>query len=327
MRIEVNRLLPNPYRRIDRYPIMYNKVESLKNSINETGFWDNLLARPSSNGCFEIAYGHHRLQAIKELGIKEVDIPVRDLDDATMIKVMANENMSDWQADTKVIVETVSVAKEFIEKAIKDAAYTWERLPEIIKRCFSGETAFNAASGQWGGRAGMDSIRRFLGESWSESVISKALAIINSETVDRETVEVFSKPTHADTFRKAVEVHNRNGEILLDHEDQKEIAEEIIKEVTEKARPGREPELTSELIKDKVFEKAQERAREKQVPIQHTPMVRSAYYIQVLSDLDKAAFSIANALRMIRELSGEEREKADEKVRQLINKLQEVVHG
>ena len=59
------------------------------------------------SGKVEIAYGHHRMVALQELGIKEVDIPVKALDDATMIKIMANENMEDWETNTSVINETV----------------------------------------------------------------------------------------------------------------------------------------------------------------------------------------------------------------------------
>ena len=36
------------------------KIESLAKSINQTGFWDNILAR-KKNGKIQIAYGHHRL--------------------------------------------------------------------------------------------------------------------------------------------------------------------------------------------------------------------------------------------------------------------------
>ena len=113
MRVLVENLVANPYRKIDRYPIRQDKVESLKSSINDTGFWDNILAR-DLNGEIQIAYGHHRLQAIRELGIKEVDIPVKDLDDRTMIKIMANENMENWETNTSVINETMLTVYEFL---------------------------------------------------------------------------------------------------------------------------------------------------------------------------------------------------------------------
>ena len=82
---------------------------------NETTFWDNLIARRTPDGTIQIAYGHHRLIALQRLGVEEVDIPVRDLDDATMIKIMANENKTEWShEDPKIINETVRAARDFL---------------------------------------------------------------------------------------------------------------------------------------------------------------------------------------------------------------------
>ena len=103
MQIKVKDLKPNPFRHPERYPIRRDKVKALKASIDATSFWDNLVARPSpANGKCEIAYGHHLLEALKKLKIEEIDIPVRDLDDATMLKIMASENMEEWGANATV---------------------------------------------------------------------------------------------------------------------------------------------------------------------------------------------------------------------------------
>jgi ParB-like chromosome segregation protein Spo0J len=119
MRIAVKDLQPNPFRHLDRYPIRRDKVDALKASIRSTEFWDNLVARKNGSG-YEIAYGHHRLVALQELGVKGVDIPVRDLDDATMLKIMANENMEEWGASAEVEQETVRAAVQaFAEGKIK----------------------------------------------------------------------------------------------------------------------------------------------------------------------------------------------------------------
>jgi ParB-like chromosome segregation protein Spo0J len=59
-------LKPNPYRDIGVYPFKREKIDVLKLSIDDTGFWDNILAR-DHNGQIQIAYGHHRLKALQEL--------------------------------------------------------------------------------------------------------------------------------------------------------------------------------------------------------------------------------------------------------------------
>ena len=117
MKIKIKDLRPNPFRDMKNYPINEQKVESLVNSINQTGFWDNILAR-KENGQIQIAYGHHRLLALRKVmkGTDEVDIPIKSLDDANMLKIMANENMDEWKTNPAVIDETVKAAKKFLEE-------------------------------------------------------------------------------------------------------------------------------------------------------------------------------------------------------------------
>jgi len=170
MKIKVRNLLPNPFRNIDAYPIDREKIEQLRNSIRETTFWDNVLARPApkNQGKYQIAYGHHRLIAIKEEFGEErvIDIPVRDLSDEDMLRIMANENMEQWATDWRVIVETLKGTREFLRKH-----------PDIAKRYGTYE------------KVGTIAISRFLGKNWSERLIQRALAIMN----DEEIQEIFPK--------------------------------------------------------------------------------------------------------------------------------------
>jgi len=124
MEIAVSNLLPNPFRHLERYPIRRDKVEALKASISSTEFWDNLIARPAeSNGHFELAYGHHRLAALKELEVPTIDIPVKSrekLNNEMMLKVMAHENMEEWGASALIEQETVrAVVGAFAEGKIE----------------------------------------------------------------------------------------------------------------------------------------------------------------------------------------------------------------
>jgi flagellar biosynthesis GTPase FlhF len=103
----------NPFRHIKRYPIHREKVAALRESLRKTGFWDNVVAR-SRNGKAEIAYGHHRLAALKEeFGPNhKVDLIVRKLSDETMIQIMARENMEEWETNAGVIQETIRAVVE-----------------------------------------------------------------------------------------------------------------------------------------------------------------------------------------------------------------------
>lgn len=117
MKIKVASIQPNPFRDLTRNPLQRPKIETLKSSISETGFWDNVVVRPhpTDKGVYQLAYGHNRLGAVRELGIQEIDVPVRSLDDVTMLKMMAAENMSDWSATPATINEAVWAAKQYLD--------------------------------------------------------------------------------------------------------------------------------------------------------------------------------------------------------------------
>ncbi len=104
---------PNPFRHIDRYPIRRDKVAVLRESLRATGFWGNVIAR-LANGKPEIAYGHHRLVALREeYGLNhKVDLVIRSLPDETMLQIMARENMEEWGTSAVVEHETVRAVVE-----------------------------------------------------------------------------------------------------------------------------------------------------------------------------------------------------------------------
>jgi hypothetical protein len=140
MKIKVKDLKPNPFRNMEKYPIDPIKVRALINSIKETEFWDNLLAR-EIDGEIQIAYGHHRLIALQELKIEKIDIPVKALDDSTMLRIMANENMDQWNDSVAVISETVRATRDYLNAEL--AKYeSWEELEKYpnnsIKVLFTG---------------------------------------------------------------------------------------------------------------------------------------------------------------------------------------------
>jgi hypothetical protein len=213
MKIALQDLKPNPYRDLSRYPIHREKVESLKASIRSTGFWDNVLARKTEDGGeFEIAYGHHRLEALKELVREEVipsdfevDVPIRKLDDATMIRIMANENMEEYKVTGDIIDETVRVAREFIQKETKTP------------------TSEISAS----------DISQFLGGSWNEDRVQTALnrlGLFDRGTIRREQLKGLS---HTAARSIAREVGKVEKTMLRDEMDK---LEEDDEEVTEQER-------------------------------------------------------------------------------------------
>ena len=109
MKIALKNVLPNPFRHLDRYPIREEKIEALEKSIKDTDFWENIVARDAGNGQIEIAYGHHRMVALRNLypDTQEFDFILKKIDDTNMCKIMAHENMDEWGSDAAVEQETV----------------------------------------------------------------------------------------------------------------------------------------------------------------------------------------------------------------------------
>ena len=218
MKVEVSKLKPNPYRRIDEYQIDKEKVAELKMSISDTSFWDNLLARKHGNE-FQIAYGHHRLEALKELKIKEIDIPVRDIDDGMMIKIMANENRDTYKANRSVMIETIKVARDFLRKKIANG---WNKDDKSITIAFQTRDIFERAKSQGVGR---DTIKNFLGGNWKEWEIQEALAQLD---VDKEKIE----PKALDQFESlstAREARQVFQEFKIPKSKQAALAKEMVK--------------------------------------------------------------------------------------------------
>jgi hypothetical protein len=128
-RVTIGKLRPNPFRRLDEYPILREKVEMLKKSMETTFFWGTIVGRPVDRGCVEIAFGHHRLVGLREAcGDKGlVDLIICDLSDAEMLRMMASENMEEWGASAWVELETVRATIEAYRKGLIE-------LPSIAKK-------------------------------------------------------------------------------------------------------------------------------------------------------------------------------------------------
>jgi ribosomal protein S20 len=295
MLVQVKNLQPNPYRDMEHYPIDKDKIQSLKDSIEQTEFWDNILARPkpdhssieyedlfierpndpdgywdskevlvgpeidniddcpdnvisimnkAENGYIyydqpicEIAYGHHRLQALQELGIEEVDIPIKFLDDATMIQIMANENMEQWKMNPSVINETVKVARDFLNTELSKYE-SWEDVcgdKSIITKLVQDAKGWVKLRDQ---KAGRESILKFLGKGWKQWMIQEALDTLNDTEIDQKAIETFKSPSVAREFKKVVRNINKENPQKITKEETIELAEKVQKRISDNKGKG-----------------------------------------------------------------------------------------
>jgi ParB-like chromosome segregation protein Spo0J len=102
----------NPFRLLAHYPYNERKLEILQRSIADVGLWEGVIARFKENR-YEIAFGHHRVEAARRSGLEKVILIVRDLNDEQMLQFMGRENMEEYNAEFILMLETWEAGSVF----------------------------------------------------------------------------------------------------------------------------------------------------------------------------------------------------------------------
>jgi hypothetical protein len=107
----------NPFRHRDLNPIDPAQVAKLKDSIDKDGFWASVVAR-ERGGRYQLAYGHTRIAAARDLKLATVPIDVRELSDLQMARMLANENGIQRDAGIAPCVDAVAGISEVLAYAL-----------------------------------------------------------------------------------------------------------------------------------------------------------------------------------------------------------------
>lgn len=199
--IRLGDVKPNPFRDIQHYTLEESRVEALMESMNTTGFWNNIIGRVNAEGEFEIAYGHHRLEAAIRFYSEAYvhDFPVAEINDYQMIQMMASENSEDWGNTTAHNNLTVAQVRDLIDtfcdmnpswedtlKPKGDSGITREKLVEWFGGENDGlaESNYNRAVVEGVGR---NVIRHFL--NWTDTKVRYALEQVGLSTKQRIAAE------------------------------------------------------------------------------------------------------------------------------------------
>lgn len=112
--VKLSQLEPNPYRHFETYPIVKEKIDELMASIDATGFWGETVIARKIGSTYQIAFGHHRIEAArKQLGKNaKAQISIRNLDDNQMLAMMARENSETYAITADMDMELVRAAIE-----------------------------------------------------------------------------------------------------------------------------------------------------------------------------------------------------------------------
>lgn len=180
IQISVSRLSANPFRNMDEYPIDGEKISMLRESMRTTGIWPNIEVRSNGSG-YEIAYGHHRLQAIREeFGPKAKAWVIEGkFSDREMAQKMGRENMEEWGASifacdmetVAAVVRAYAAGKIELEKPQEKATKSGLRYaPSFVKGDVPDELPEHPYATEavadflgWGGEGGMKKVAECLG--------------------------------------------------------------------------------------------------------------------------------------------------------------------
>ena len=106
----------NPFRLLAKYPYVERKLDTLQRSFQEIGMWPGVIARRVGNR-FQLAFGHHRIEAARRAKLKRASLIVRELTDEQMLQYMGRENMEDYNADFLCMLETWEAAAKFLSSS------------------------------------------------------------------------------------------------------------------------------------------------------------------------------------------------------------------
>jgi hypothetical protein len=112
--VPINLIEENPHRQLATYPTIQDKVNALARSFEAVGIWEGIIARPApDSNAYQLAFGHHRLEAAKTLGLTEIPLIVRDLSDEEMLQFMGRENGEDYRTEFLIMLNTWEGAVKF----------------------------------------------------------------------------------------------------------------------------------------------------------------------------------------------------------------------
>ena len=116
MKVKLELLKPNPFKKyINDGKLNKDRVEILKESIEHGTLPEFFVAR-KHNGFFEISFGHHRLQALKDVKGKDyvVDVNVVSFSDEQMLVDMVRENITHRDTDFQDTKQSILLARGWL---------------------------------------------------------------------------------------------------------------------------------------------------------------------------------------------------------------------
>ena len=238
--VELKSIEDNPFREKSAYVYDEGKIDELAESMADTSYWENMLARKTKAGVIQLAYGHHRLQALKKLvgegmsqyqAIKLNVRPERELTDERMLKIFVQENKDTWGEIPQNLCMSVLQLQAHLTgilDASKDKDEFLKRVGDIGALKLD-DRSFTRAKNTG---VGATMISQFLGDTWSRQTISDALQVINDDEATFKLAQNLPSVTLANRFQKLVTLHpktKKKDAVMAEEDIQRKVQDQILK--------------------------------------------------------------------------------------------------
>jgi len=147
VRVKLGEIKPNRFRKLDRYPLEQEVLDALKQSINDTGFWNNLQGIRNEKNEIELRFGHHRLAAGLDLfgADYEVAVEIVEFNGVNSLQeALAYEN-SIHRNKVAHCNEMVSVRREWWDDEVFETYPTWDDAVDDRCNFFASPTGKNTS--------------------------------------------------------------------------------------------------------------------------------------------------------------------------------------
>ena len=269
--VPLSNIKDNPYRDKVRNPIDPERVETLAESIDTTKeFWRGVYGRELEDGTVQLAFGHHRLDAARTVGLKEIPIELEEFTDGQMLMWMARENV---RGEQPVVREAVAaVVRALAEGKIALEPVDPKTRKELIRYApsFVPSGASSPATGDH--PYTIDAVARFLGyvkrstNRAKDSVVA-AFGFLELEQRNLIDTKAVSNLSAAQVIQMVADVKDREvrGKERTEREQKRQTelhAERVRLENEEKERKRKEREEYDESVRLEAKAKAEKRKEE-----------------------------------------------------------------
>jgi hypothetical protein len=242
MLVKLRELKPNPMRDFTVDPMDEDRIEKLRSSIEENGFWGGVVCRKADNGEIQIAAGHTRIAAALAAGVDKADLFVGngDMDDATMIRIYARENATQRGNLGTAQVGSVASAVRYIAKGVMTGV-----CPQLGTNADLDKMRGNLTSDKGIGQRAIVEFLRNVPDITSKTV-EQALANLKASGDYARIISEVQKEVEQENekARKELEEAEREQERIRkqreEAEERQRKAEEVRKEAETKAQSAKE---------------------------------------------------------------------------------------